>query len=78
MGNKGFGAFLAGGAIGAVIALLYAPRSGSETRAMVSDKVGAAWGEAQEFGAQASENVQQFYQDATAKGTEEIPDPEEK
>lgn len=69
MGNKGL-VFLAGGVIGAAIALLYAPRSGAETRAMVSEKVGEAWGSAQEFGAQASQNAQQFYQDATAKGQE--------
>ena len=47
MGNK-FGAFLAGGLAGAVVALLYAPRSGQETRAMVTDKMSAAWGEAQD------------------------------
>ena len=41
MGNK-FGAFLAGGLAGAVVALLYAPRSGQETRAMVTDKMSAA------------------------------------
>ena len=41
--------FLAGGLAGAVVALLYAPRSGQETRAMVTDKMSAAWGEAQEL-----------------------------
>lgn len=72
MGNKGIGAFIVGGLVGAGIALLYAPRPGVETRAMVSDKVNDTWGEAQEFGAQASANVQQFYQDATVKGQEVI------
>lgn len=72
MSNKGIGAFIVGGLIGAGIALLYAPRPGVETRAMVSDKVNETWGEAQEFGAQASANVQQFYQDATVKGQEVI------
>ena len=67
MGNK-LGAFLAGGLAGAVIALLYAPRSGQETRAMVTDKMNNAWGEAQELGAQASANAQHMYQEATAKG----------
>ena len=57
MGNK-FGAFLAGGLAGAVVALLYAPRSGQETRAMVTDKMSAAWGEAQELGSQAGANMQ--------------------
>lgn len=67
MGNK-FGAFLAGSLAGAAIALLYAPRSGQETRAMVTEKMSSAWGEAQELGAQASANAQQAYQEAAAKG----------
>ena len=67
MGNK-FGAFLAGGLAGAVVALLYAPRSGQETRAMVTDKMSAAWGEAQELGSQAGANMQHAYQDAASKG----------
>lgn len=67
MGNK-LGAFLAGSLAGAAIALLYAPRSGQETRAMVTEKVSSAWGEAQELGAQASANAQQVYQEAAAKG----------
>lgn len=33
-----FGAFLVGAGVGAVIALLYAPRSGKETRRMISRK----------------------------------------
>lgn len=68
--GKGIGAFIVGGLIGAGIALLYAPRPGVETRAIVSDKVNETWGQAQDLGAQASANVQQFYQDATAKGQE--------
>lgn len=67
MGNK-IGPFVVGGLIGAAVALLYAPRSGDETRAIVSDKVNTVWGEAQEKGAQAQANVQQFYHDATTKG----------
>lgn len=39
MANK-FGMFLIGGVVGAVAALLAAPRSGAETRAMVADKAG--------------------------------------
>ena len=40
MGKSGLlVAFLVGGAIGTVAALLYAPRSGEETRAIVADKV---------------------------------------
>lgn len=67
MGNK-FGAFLVGGLTGAVLALLYAPRSGQETRAMVSDRINIAWGEAQEMGSQAAENMQRTYQSVASKG----------
>ena len=73
MGNK-VGTFLIGGLVGAAVALLYAPRSGYETRAMVTDKMNAAWGEAQELGAQASDKAQQVYQDATSKGQEVVHD----
>lgn len=69
MGKK-FGAFLAGGLAGAALALLYAPRSGRETRSLVTEKVGAAWGEAQDFGLQAAEGAQQVYQEVSSKGQE--------
>lgn len=67
MGNK-FGVFLAGGLAGAAIALLYAPRSGKETRAIVTDKMTTAWGEAQELGTQAAGTAQQVCQDVASKG----------
>lgn len=38
------GSFIAGGLIGAGLALLFAPRSGEETRAMVADKAEECWG----------------------------------
>lgn len=66
MSNK-FGMFLAGGLVGAAIALLYAPRSGDETRAIVSDKVNNVWGDAQELGTKTAEQAQQFYHDAASK-----------
>ncbi len=37
MANK-FGVFIIGGVVGAVAALLAAPRTGVETRAMVADR----------------------------------------
>jgi gas vesicle protein len=40
-------AFIIGGVVGAGIALLYAPRPGAETRAIVADKVEELWGEGQ-------------------------------
>ncbi|MCL1797274.1 MAG: YtxH domain-containing protein [Eggerthellaceae bacterium] len=68
--GKGLGAFIVGGLVGAAVALLYAPRPGDETRAIVSDKLNESWGQAQDFGVQASANVQQIYRDATTKGQE--------
>ncbi len=47
-GGSVFGAFLLGGLIGAVLGLLFAPRSGKETREMIADKSGEYWGQAGE------------------------------
>ncbi len=44
-----FGAFLLGGLVGAVLGLLFAPRSGKETRDLIAEKSGEYWGEAGEF-----------------------------
>ena len=44
-----FGPFIVGGIVGAVAGLLYAPRAGVQTRALVSEKVNAVWGEASDF-----------------------------
>ena len=62
MGNK-LGVFLAGGLVGAVAALLCAPRTGSETRNMVAEKANAVWGEAQELGAQTASTAQQVVEE---------------
>lgn len=70
MGNKGIGAFVLGGVIGAAVALLYAPRTGVETRAMVADRANAAWGNAQDFGARAQVRGQEIYDNATVRGQE--------
>ena len=67
MANK-LGIFLAGGAVGAAIALLYAPRTGVETRALVAEKANEAWGQAQDFGAQAAVRGQEMYADTVAQG----------
>jgi len=52
--GKGFGikSFILGGLIGAAIALLYAPRTGEETRAIVADKVDDLLGQGQTLYAQ--------------------------
>jgi gas vesicle protein len=41
--------FLFGGAVGLVAGLLFAPRAGEETRALVADKVDEYWGKGQDF-----------------------------
>jgi gas vesicle protein len=48
-GGSVLGAFLLGGLVGAVLVLLFAPRSGKETRDMIAEKTGEYWGEAGEF-----------------------------
>ena len=40
------GPFILGGLVGAVIGVLYAPRTGDQTRALLSEKINAVWGEA--------------------------------
>ena len=71
MSNK-LGIFLAGGVVGAVAALLCAPRTGQEARTMVAEKVNAAWGQAQSISSDAGVNAQQVYQSATARGQEVV------
>jgi gas vesicle protein len=70
MSKRGIGAFLFGGLLGAGIALLYAPRSGKETREAVSEKVNDVWGQAQGIGASATTNVSQFAHDVGKKSQE--------
>lgn len=66
------GAFLLGGVVGAVVGILLAPRSGEETRTMIADKANDVWGEAQEWGSQASAAAQRAYKNAAAKGQEVV------
>ncbi len=61
MANK-FGVFIIGGVVGAVAALLAAPRTGVETRAMVADKANQFMGDAQQWGSDAAANAQHVYQ----------------
>ena len=62
--------FLVGGALGAVGALLFAPRTGEETRNMVADYAGNVANDAQAFGAKAAENIQNGVQQVAEKGQE--------
>ncbi|MCL2807542.1 MAG: YtxH domain-containing protein [Coriobacteriia bacterium] len=50
-------AFFVGGAIGATVALLFAPRSGKETRAIITDKAEEVWGEGAQLYAQGFERI---------------------
>jgi gas vesicle protein len=53
-----FGSFLLGGAIGAGIALLFAPRTGEETRALVAEKADEYWGKGQDLYGQGKTRIQ--------------------
>lgn len=57
MARGRFLTFMVGGVIGAGVALLFAPRSGTETRAMLTDKAEELWGEGSERVAQGYEHV---------------------
>ena len=81
-GNDGFGAFLAGfvvgGLAGAIVALLFAPQSGAETRTMIKDKSIELKDKAttsfkeleektKEFTKDTAEKAESFYNQAKAK-----------
>lgn len=66
-GGSVIGAFLLGGLVGAVIGLLFAPRSGKETRDLIADKAGEYWGEAGELYETGKEKVTEVA--STAKET---------
>jgi gas vesicle protein len=53
------GSFLLGGAVGAGIALLLAPRSGEETRALVAEKADEYWGRGQTWYDQGKTRLQE-------------------
>ena len=43
--GKGLKGLILGGAVGAALGILYAPRAGKKTRAMLAEKTDALWGE---------------------------------
>jgi len=48
-GESLLGAFLLGGIVGAVLGLLFSPRSGKENREFIAAKADEYWGEGREF-----------------------------
>lgn len=66
-GGSVLGSFLLGGLIGAVLGLLFAPRSGAETREMISERANEYWGEANEMYVTGKEKVTEVV--ATTKDT---------
>ena len=64
------GPFILGGLVGAAIGVLYAPRTGDQTRALLAEKIDAVWGEAKDFGAGIAADPQGAFQDVAAKGQE--------
>jgi len=63
-GASKLGFFLAGLGIGAVLALLFAPRSGSETRDMIAQKAG----EGRDFVKTKTEEIRKQAEEAVEKG----------
>lgn len=66
------GPFICGGIVGAAIALMFAPQSGDQTRALVSEKMNAAAGEARDWGANAPQNMQDAYRTVQERGAEVV------
>ena len=66
------GAFVVGAAAGAIAGLLYAPKSGRETRALVADKAQDAWGATQEFSKSAGVRVNEIGSTVSNKGKEVV------
>ena len=64
------GPFILGGLVGAAIGILYAPRTGDQTRALLAEKIGAVWGEAKDFGANVASDPQGTFQGVVNKGQE--------
>jgi gas vesicle protein len=66
------GAFIIGGLVGAVIALLYAPKSGKETRRDISRTVGKVKKEAAEIIGETIESVNRFARDVKERAEDII------
>lgn len=69
-GESVLGAFLLGGIVGAVLGLLFAPRSGKENRDFIALKAKEYWGEGMEFYETGREKVTEVYSTGREKATE--------
>jgi gas vesicle protein len=69
-GCSGFGVFLLGGLMGAAVALLFAPRSGTETREMLTEKANEYWGQAGDVYATGVEKMTEVVDSGTATAGE--------
>ncbi|MGN0034316.1 MAG: YtxH domain-containing protein [Coriobacteriales bacterium] len=67
--KKGFGlaGVLVGGVIGITLGVLYAPRAGEETRAMVSERIDEYWGQGKELYDRGVDHMQSTYADVSSK-----------
>lgn len=68
------GPFITGAAIGALAALLLAPKTGEQTRAFVAEKANAVAGEAKDFGAGFPGSAQDAFKAAQEKGQSFVAD----
>ena len=66
-GESILGAFLFGGIVGAVLGLLFAPRSGRENREFIAAKAKDYWGEGMEFYETGREKVSEVYETGREK-----------
>jgi gas vesicle protein len=71
-GGNGIGTFLLGAAIGAGLALLFAPKSGAETRADIRRRARGARDAASRVAGDVTEKVSDTFQDARRKVEEQI------
>ncbi len=62
--------FITGAAIGVAAALLFAPKTGEQTRALVTEKANAVMGEAMDLGAGIPVSAQDAFKTVQGKGTE--------